>query len=55
MVIITGASKGIGRFLFTELRKNGYEVIGTYHSTPQLVESELSCYYKVDISDYNQV
>jgi len=51
MIIITGASKGVGRFLFEQFKINSYPVIGTYNSTFVDIDG-LS---KVDISDYNQV
>ncbi|MDB3980064.1 SDR family NAD(P)-dependent oxidoreductase [Candidatus Marinimicrobia bacterium] len=51
MVIITGASGGIGKFLFNKYRDLGLDVIGTYNSTHSTIEG-LS---KVDITDYNQV
>ena len=56
MVIITGASKGIGRYLFEKFKSDGYEVIGTYNSTlGSSIEIDLDFYYQVDISDYYQV
>lgn len=54
MIIITGASKGIGNFLFHEFKKNEIDVIGTYNSS-KLEVSENCNFYKVDISDYSQV
>lgn len=52
MIIITGASKGIGKYLFDEFKNRGHEVIGTYNTT--------SCdpkegYFQVDVSDERQV
>ena len=41
MIVITGASKGIGRYLFEEFKRRGECVVGTYHSTP-VVAVELS-------------
>lgn len=55
MVIITGASKGIGRYLFQRFCDEGCEVIGTYNSTTKGIEAYLDKYYKIDISDYIQV
>ena len=54
MIIITGASRGIGKFLFEKYYKNGENIIGTYHSTPP-DEQFIDQYYKVDISDINEV
>lgn len=55
MVIITGASKGIGRYLFTEFSNNGFDVIGTYKSENQFISNKIPNYYKVDISNYFDV
>ena len=55
MVIISGASKGIGKFLFNSFKNSGYETIGTYNSTSIGIENDLNSYHKVDISDYHQV
>ena len=33
MIIITGASKGIGKFLYESYKSQGLDVIGTYHSS----------------------
>lgn len=52
-IIITGASKGIGAFLFKKFVDLGAKVIGTFNSTPC---SELSDkLYKVNITDYQNV
>lgn len=48
MIIIIGASKGIGHFLFEEFQKEGLEVVGTYNSTTVNIGYN---FYKVDISD----
>ena len=32
MVVISGATKGLGRALALEFARNGYQVIGLYHS-----------------------
>lgn len=50
-VIITGASKGIGQYLFEEFKFLGYDVIGTYYSSSLNAEG-LSM---VDVSDFSQV
>lgn len=51
-IIVTGASKGIGKFVFDSFKDRGYKVFGTYHSTnTELLDN----YSKVDVSDYNAV
>jgi NAD(P)-dependent dehydrogenase (short-subunit alcohol dehydrogenase family) len=55
MIIITGASKGIGRYLFSRFKDAGHKVIGTYNSTDIDIENDIKSYYKVDVSDYLQV
>lgn len=50
MLIITGASKGIGKYLFDHYsQRGGEEVIGTYRAGSGF--DNKSGYYKVDISD----
>ncbi len=54
MILITGASKGIGRFLFDKFTENGFDVYGTYNSTtPETVYVDK--YSKVDVSDFESV
>ena len=55
MIIITGASKNIGRYLFKCFRDENEEVIGLYNSTLEGFEEDKKNYYKVDVSDYNEV
>ena len=55
MVIITGASKGLGKFIFEKFYSiNQNEVLGTFLSTmpEEKYKNEL---YKIDISDINSV
>ncbi len=54
MYIITGASRGIGRFLLEKFRLDGQPCIGTYRNTvpPKL---EAGIYHRVDVSDPRQV
>jgi acetoacetyl-CoA reductase/3-oxoacyl-[acyl-carrier protein] reductase len=54
VIIITGASKGIGKFLFDRYIEQGHDVIGTYNST-LVPDSKPDSMYQVDITDYNQV
>ncbi len=51
MVIIIGASRGIGKFLFEQFNSERIQVIGTYNSTISVTENLT----KVDITDYKQV
>lgn len=53
MIIVTGASKGIGKFLCEEYSRNNEHFIGLYNST--VIEKNNSNYYKVDITDILQV
>lgn len=54
MIIITGASQGIGNFLFEKYKKEEVKVIGTYNSSS--VESmDKDMLYKVDISSFIEV
>ena len=55
MILITGASKGVGRFLFKRFKQDGLKVLGTYSSTTEGFEDDLKSYYQVDVSDYNAV
>jgi len=55
MIIITGASKGVGRFLFSKFKQENVEVIGTYNSTQEGIENDLANYYRIDITDYKAV
>ena len=53
MIIITGASKGIGKYLFSRFKEDGKKVIGTYNTTSEDLDFEN--YYKVDVSDIQSV
>jgi len=55
MIIITGASKGVGRYLFTRFKQEGLSVIGTYNSTVDGLAEDLDSYYKVDVSKFYEV
>ena len=54
MIIITGASRGIGRYLFTEFIKENQDVIGTYN-TSFPPEEHSGFFYKLDISDNHSI
>ncbi len=52
-VIITGASRGIGNFLYEAYKADSYEVYGTYNqSSNPINDPHLT---RVDVSDYSQV
>lgn len=55
MILITGASKGIGRYLFSRLKNEGWDVIGTFNSAITELDQDLTSYYKMDVSDYKEV
>lgn len=55
MILITGASKGVGNYLLNEFNSVGEEVIGTYNSTSIKNLSDLSNLFKVDITNYAEV
>ena len=55
MILITGASKGIGRFLFTRSKQDGMDLLGAYHSTRTGFDEDEKQYYKLDISDSKAV
>ncbi len=54
MIVITGASRGIGKFLFERLNTNS-KVIGTYLSTKSESMKDLDFLYQVDVSKYESV
>jgi len=51
MVIIIGASRGIGKYLFEKFKSLDFQIIGTYNST----FSNSKGLSKVDVTDFNQV
>jgi len=55
MIIITGASKGIGKYLCEQYGKTENAIYGIYNST--LIEEAQGnvSYFKLDISDYERV
>lgn len=55
MVIIIGASKGIGRYLYTRFKEIGEQVIGTYNSTNIIPGDDFVNYFKVNILDYESI
>jgi len=55
MIIITGASKGVGRFLYKRFRQDGQKVVGTYNTTTVETENDSENYYQVNIADARSV
>jgi len=53
MIIISGASRGIGKYLFEMFKKENIDTIGLYNSTKP--ERFLESYYKVDITNFQEV
>jgi NAD(P)-dependent dehydrogenase (short-subunit alcohol dehydrogenase family) len=53
MILITGASKGIGKYLCEQYLHHNESIIGIYNST--IVGKDIGNYYKVDITDFIQV
>lgn len=53
IVLVTGASKGIGVTLCKFLIEKNYKVIGVYNNT--IIDNELIDSYKCDISDEKQI
>jgi len=54
VILITGASKGIGYFLATQFVLKGYTVYGTYNTAEPELNNGFSL-NKVDVSNYEQV
>lgn len=55
MILITGASKGVGRYLFIRFKQDGFNVFGTYNSTTEGLDEDMKAYLKVDVSDIESV
>jgi NAD(P)-dependent dehydrogenase (short-subunit alcohol dehydrogenase family) len=53
MYIISGASRGIGKFLLEKYITEGKDVIGLYNST--LPEKFKDNYYQIDVTDEHQI
>ncbi len=53
MILITGASRGIGKFLFKEFSNVGEEVIGTFFADNKELEKDEK-YFRLDVTDYEQ-
>ncbi|MDZ4712046.1 MAG: SDR family oxidoreductase [bacterium] len=53
MILITGASRGIGKYLFDEFTKEGEDVYGTYYAANSEFEGNEK-YLKLDVTDYKR-
>ena len=53
MIIINGASRGIGKYLFNKYLDAGVDVVGTYNSTSP--DNHIERYFKVDVTDPGQI
>ena len=53
MIIINGASRGIGKYLFNRYLDAGVDVVGTYNSTSP--DNHIERYFKVDVTDPGQI
>jgi NAD(P)-dependent dehydrogenase (short-subunit alcohol dehydrogenase family) len=54
MILITGASRGVGRYLFDRFLESGERVSGTFHASPPSVGHEIH-YRKVNVTDFSAV
>ncbi len=54
MILITGASRGIGKYLFNKFENSDKPVSGTFHNTLPPAENKNS-FYQVDITDCNSI
>ena len=54
MILLTGASRGIGKYLFEAFRESGETVYGTYHVT-QPDPQYMDYFSRVDITDSREV
>jgi acetoacetyl-CoA reductase/3-oxoacyl-[acyl-carrier protein] reductase len=53
MYLITGASRGLGKYLFNRLQGEGETVFGTYCATPP--DRDVGLLARVDVADHQQV
>ncbi len=53
MIIISGASRGIGKYLFDTFKKSNENVIGLYNQTRP--NENFDFFHKLDISNYDEV
>lgn len=55
MIIVTGASRGLGLYLLSRFRQDGQQVVGTFHTTSVEIQAEKDNYYQVNIADAHSV
>lgn len=55
MIIVTGASRGLGLYLLSKFRQEGLRVVGTYNMTSVETEADNENYYQVNIADAHSV
>jgi len=53
MILITGASRGIGKFLFEKFENEGEKVFGTYLAANESLDKDRR-YFRVDVTDYKR-
>lgn len=53
-VFITGASRGIGKFLFEKFSSDGLKVYGTYHSENPSLEND-DRFFRLDVTDFERI
>lgn len=54
MIIITGASKGIGEYLFNKFKEETNQIIGTFNKTTTK-KHFCSSYFELDITDFSAI
>jgi len=54
MILITGASRGIGKYLFEKFHESNETVLGTYNTTNP-GKDKMRFFSKIDIADYSSV
>lgn len=55
MIIITGASRGVGAYLFKKYESTGENVFGTYNMTKPQDNGKNGVYNQVNVVNYNEV
>jgi len=55
MIIITGASRGVGAYLFNKYESTGEKVFGTYNLTKPKNTKENGVYHQVNVVNYEEV
>jgi len=55
MIIVTGASRGVGAYLFKKYESIGEKVFGTYNLTKPKITSENGIYHQVNVVNYSEV